>query len=44
MIQITTRRHGLIVIAATVDDNRDVTTAIGLTVGHAEHRLLKALG
>lgn len=41
MIQVQYRRIGPVVIAMTVDDNRDVRTALGLTENHALRRLVR---
>lgn len=43
MVSISTHRHGLIVVATVVNDNRDVTTAIGVTADHAAARLLRKM-
>lgn len=44
MISVETHRHGLLVVAATVNDNRQITTAVGFTAEHATQRLLRKLG
>jgi hypothetical protein len=43
VIHIATRRAGLIVLAATVNDLGDVTQAWGLTTWAAEKRLIRRL-
>ena len=43
MIQISTVRCGLVVVAATVNDARDVTLTVGLTHEGARRRLLRVL-
>lgn len=43
MIHIQTRRAGLLVLAATVNDNRDVEHTWALTTRGAERRLLRRL-
>lgn len=43
MIHLQTRRAGLLVLAATVNDNRDVEHTWGLTTRAAERRLLRRL-
>ncbi len=44
MISIQYQRFGPIVIAATVNDNRDITMTWGLTENHATDRLINKLG
>lgn len=41
MITIVVRRFGPLVVAATVNDNREVTMAVGLTESAASRRLIR---
>jgi hypothetical protein len=43
MIQITTKRFGPLVVAATANDYRDITFAFGLTDEAARRRLCMAV-
>jgi hypothetical protein len=43
MIRVTYLRVGLVIVAITVNDSYEVTTAIGITEDDAFHRLLRKL-
>lgn len=44
MVSITTRRAGIICLAGTANDSRDVTMAWAFTQEGARRRLLRRLG